>query len=386
MKKISIIGSGTMGTGIAQLSASNGWNVTLIDNNPKALDYSKSNLEKIIHRMQGKGNLNSDDAKTILSNINWSKDIANIIDSNIVIEAVIENISVKQKIFSDIESIVSTDCVMATNTSSLSVAKIASDCSNLHRIMGLHFFNPVPLMKLVEIVPLKYTDNNLIINIKDILRGWGKEIVIAKDTPGFIVNRIARPFYGEALKIYEQKIADCATIDWAIKNYGKFRMGPFELMDYIGNDVNYYATEAVYIGSNYNPRFEPSPIQKRMIENGLLGRKSGKGYYDYSINSEMPKPNQDKDLGKQIFYRILSMLINEAIDVFDKSIASRDDIDIAMTIGVNYPKGLLKWADDIGISFIYETLSELKKNTGDNRYSPSPLLKKFAEINKTFYV
>tara|TARA_Y100001970_G_C14136775_1_gene804721 strand:- start:298 stop:1458 length:1161 start_codon:yes stop_codon:yes gene_type:complete len=386
MKIISIIGSGTMGTGIAQLFASNDWGVNLIDNNSNALENSQSNLKKIINRMQEKGRLNSKGLKKILSNINWSTDITNIKDSSIVIEAVIEQLLVKQKIFLDIESHVSSDCIIATNTSSLSVAEIASNISYPHRIMGLHFFNPVPLMKLVELIPLKNTDSTLIKNIKNILGQFGKQVVTTQDSPGFIVNRIARPFYGEALKIYELEIANFATIDWAMKNYGKFKMGPFELMDYIGNDINYYATESVYIGSDYNPRFKPSKLQKHMVEKGFFGRKSGRGFYDYSLNSEIPKPDKDKNLGKQIFYRILSMLINEAADVLDNSIASRDDIDIAMTIGVNYPKGLLKWADEIGIIFIYDNLCKLKNKMEDNRYSPCPLIKKMAQENKTFYV
>ena len=162
-------------------------------------------------------------------------------------------------------------------------------------------------------------------------------------------------------------------------------MGPFELMDYIGNDVNYNATESVYIGSNYNPRYKPSPFQKKMVDEGLLGRKSGRGYYDYSNGVPIPQPAEDEDSGKKIFNRILAMLINEAADALNLSIASRDDIDIAMTTGVNYPKGLLKWADEVGVDYIYEQICQLKSNSGDERYKPSPLLVKMAEENKTFY-
>ena len=150
--------------------------------------------------------------------------------------------------------------------------------------LGVHFFNPVPLMKLVEVIPTEQTNITFIDDVISTLKSWKKTVVTAKDTPGFIVNRIARPYYGEALRIYEEGIADFVTIDWAMKKFGGFRMGPFELMDYIGNDVNYNATEAIFIGSNYNPRYKPSPTQKCMVDDGLLGQKSGKGYYDYSDN------------------------------------------------------------------------------------------------------
>jgi 3-hydroxybutyryl-CoA dehydrogenase len=162
-------------------------------------------------------------------------------------------------------------------------------------------------------------------------------------------------------------------------------MGPFELMDYIGNDVNYNATEAIFIGSNYNPRYKPSPTQKRMVDNRLLGRKSGKGYYDYSQDAVIPEPQKDEESGKQIFNRILAMLINEAADALNLSIASRDDIDTAMTTGVNYPKGLLKWADEIGIKSVDNQLKKLHSNSDDDRYKSSPLVIKMSEENTTFY-
>ena len=382
---ISVIGAGTMGSGIAQVAASNGCQVTIVDSSQPALENSKSKLKSILNRLVEKGKINEEQSKSILARIHWTTKMDEISNSNMVIEAIVENLEIKQNLFSEMESLVSDICILATNTSSLSVSKIASVCKLKSRIMGVHFFNPVPLMKLVEVIPTEETDKKLLSEVKSSLEGWGKSVVTAKDTPGFIVNRVARPFYSEALKIYEEGLADFATIDWAMKEFGGFRMGPFELMDYIGNDVNYSATKAVYDGTNHDPRYKPSPIQKKLMDEGLLGRKSGKGYFDYSENAVNPEPNKNEKLGQQIFNRILAMLINAAVDTLNGGIATRDDIDTAMTTGVNYPKGLLKWADDIGPNSPLEQLKELHTQSGNDRYIASPLLIKKVEEGGTFY-
>ena len=382
---ISVIGAGTMGSGIAQVAASNGCQVTIVDSSQPALENSKSKLKSILNRLVEKGKINEEQSKSILARIHWTTKMDEISNSNMVIEAIVENLEIKQNLFTEMESLVSDICILATNTSSLSVSKIASVCKLKSRIMGVHFFNPVPLMKLVEIIPTEETDKKLLSEVKSSLEGWGKSVVTAKDTPGFIVNRVARPFYSEALKIYEEGLADFATIDWAMKEFGGFRMGPFELMDYIGNDVNYSATKAVYDGTNHDPRYKPSPIQKKLMDEGLLGRKSGKGYFDYSENAVNPEPNKNKKLGKKIFNRILTMLINAAVDALNGAIATRDDIDTAMTTGVNYPKGLLKWADDIGLNTPLAQLKDLHTQFGDDRYTASPLLEKMVKSNATFY-
>ena len=382
---ISVIGAGTMGSGIAQVAASNGCQVTIVDSSQPALEKSKSKLKSILNRLVEKGKINEEQSKSILACIHWTAKMDEISNSNMVIEAIVENLEIKQNLFSEMESLVSDICILATNTSSLSVSKIASVCKLKSRIMGVHFFNPVPLMKLVEVIPTEETDKKLLSEVKSSLEGWGKSVVTAKDTPGFIVNRVARPFYSEALKIYEEGLADFATIDWAMKEFGGFRMGPFELMDYIGNDVNYSATKAVYDGTNHDPRYKPSPIQKKLMDEGLLGKKSGKGYFDYSENAVSPEPNKNEKLGKKIFNRILTMLINAAVDALNGAIATRDDIDTAMTTGVNYPKGLLKWADEIGIENVLKQLQGLQSNSNDNRYQPSPILIKMSQDNTIFY-
>jgi 3-hydroxybutyryl-CoA dehydrogenase len=199
------------------------------------------------------------------------------------------------------------------------------------------------------------------------------------------VNRVARPFYGEALRIYEEGIADFATIDWAMTSIGGFRMGPFTLMDYIGNDVNYTVTETVFTAFYFDPRYKPSFTQKRHAEAGYLGRKSGRGYFDYSEGAENPAPNEDALLGQQILDRILAMLINEAVDAVFLNIGSKEDIDLAMTKGVNYPKGLLCWADEIGLDVVLNRLEDLFHEYGEDRYRPSPLLRRMVRDNERFF-
>jgi len=232
--KIGVLGSGSMGSGIAQVAATAGHEVYLSDNNPDALNRASEKLQKILNRLVEKGRLDDADAKAIFGRIYFVTDVYAYKDCGLVIEAIIENIDIKKAVFNQLEDIVSEDCILATNTSSLSIASIASACDNPSRVIGIHFFNPAPLMKLVEIIPAIQTSEEILEKSKKLINNWGKLTVVAKDTPGFIVNRVARPFYGEALRIYEEGIADVATIDWAMTEIGGFRMGPFTLMDYIG--------------------------------------------------------------------------------------------------------------------------------------------------------
>ena len=383
MIKISVIGAGTMGSGIAQIAATQGHEVCLYDNFDGAIENATKKLHKILNRLVEKERLTTEEKENIISRIKFTKDIKEIKNSGLIIEAIIENLEVKRKIFREIDKLVHEDCILASNTSSLSIASIAGACKKAERVIGIHFFNPAPLMPLVEIIPAVQTSDETLKNTKNIIDKWGKTTVIAKDTPGFIVNRVARPFYGEAIRIYEEGIANFSTIDWSLKEIGGFRMGPFELMDYIGNDINYTVTETVFSAFYYDPRYKPSFTQKRMMEAGYLGRKSNRGYYDYS--KEIPQPTKDRGLAKKILWRILSMLINEAADAVFLKIATKEDIDLAMTKGVNYPKGLLHWADEIGIDNVLKQLQELQEEYGEDRYRPSPLLRKMVKENKKFY-
>ena len=382
---IGIIGSGTMGSGIAQVAATAGCTVKIYDTKAEALDTAKASLEKIMSRLVEKERIDEAEKSRIQGNIQYVDSLGDLEDSNLTVEAIIENLEIKQNVFNELESYVASDCIIASNTSSLSIASIASALKKPERCVGIHFFNPAPLMKLVEVIPAIQTSSaTLNISVKTV-EDWGKIVAVAKDTPGFIVNRVARPFYGESLRIYEEGIADFATIDWALKSLGGFRMGPFELMDFIGNDVNYAVTESVFKAFYYDPRYKPALTQKRFAEAGYLGRKSGKGYYDYSEEAERPKPKEDSKLAKLIFDRVLAMLINEAADALYLNIASAEDIDNAMTKGVNYPKGLLAWADEKGIDWCVSKLDELYNEYHEDRYRCSPLLRKMNREQKTFF-
>ncbi|MCX6295975.1 MAG: 3-hydroxyacyl-CoA dehydrogenase NAD-binding domain-containing protein, partial [Bacteroidetes bacterium] len=296
--QIGIVGSGAMGAGIAQVAASAGHNVVVYDNNQHALDKAKVELGNTLKKLVEKQKLTDEKVRSILANTQFANDLNEFKNCGLVIEAIIENIDVKQKLFSDLETIVSSDCILATNTSSLSIASIASACKKAERVIGIHFFNPAPIMPLVEIIPGIMTDTIVTENSKKIIDSWGKVTVLTKDTPGFIVNRVARSFYGEAIRIYEEGMADFATIDWALKTYGGFKMGPFELMDFIGNDINFKVTESVWTQFFFEPRFKPSLTQKRLYEAKLFGKKSGRGYYNYADGIVLPQPKQDEELGK----------------------------------------------------------------------------------------
>jgi len=383
--KVGIIGSGTMGSGIAQVAATSGCKVKLYDTNQAALDKAKMALEKILNRLVEKTRIDEAEKLRIQNNILYVDNLKELSDSSLTIEAIIENLDIKKNLFSELESYVSKDCIIASNTSSLSIASIASSLQKPERCIGIHFFNPAPLMKLVEVIPAIQTSKEVLDKSIKTISNWKKTVAVAKDTPGFIVNRVARPFYGEALRIYEEGIADFATIDYSLKAIGGFRMGPFELMDFIGNDVNYTVTETVFSAFYFDPRYKPAFTQKRFAEAGYLGRKSGKGYYDYTEGAVKSEPNQDKVLAQQIFDRILVMLINEAADALFLNIASAEDIDNAMTKGVNYPKGLLAWADEKGINWCVEKLDNLYNEYHEDRYRCSPMLRKMNRENKSFF-
>lgn len=382
---IGIIGAGSMGSGIAQVAATAGHQVVLYDAAAEAVAKALAGMEKTLGQLETKGKLPAGGTATTLSRIEPAQELSGLQAAECVIEAIVENLEIKKSLFRALEPLVSPHCILATNTSSLSVTALAAVCERPERCIGLHFFNPAPIMRLVELAPALQTSEAVMEQAETLMRQWGKTPVRVKDTPGFIVNRVARPFYGEALRILDEGMAGITAIDRAMTELAGFRMGPFALMDLIGHDVNYTVTETVFQSFFYDPRYRPSFTQKRLVEAGRLGRKSGRGFYIYKDGAAEPDSRYEtatpytEELGRQIVRRIVAMLINEAADALFWGIASREDIDLAMTLGVNYPKGLLRWADEWGAAECVQILDSLYDEYGEDRYRCSPLLRRVGD-------
>lgn len=388
---VGVIGAGAMGAGIAQVAATAGHTVLLSDARPDAAQRAIAGIEKNLQRQVERNKVSADDARAIVGRLRAVTttepgDLSAFAECGFVIEAIVEDLHVKKHTFAALERVVRDTCVLATNTSSLAVTAIAAACTHSNRVVGVHFFNPATVMPLVEIVPGLTTSDEITRATRAMVDAWGKTTVLASDTPGFIVNRVARPFYGEAIRIYEERIANPATIDWAMRELGGFRMGPFELMDFIGHDVNLATTTSVFEGTFSDPRYRPSVTQKRLVEAGRLGRKTGRGFYDYSEGATMPEPMRNEEFGLRILSRILVMLINEAADAVGNGIGSAADIDLAMTKGVNYPKGLLTWGEELGLPVVLEGLEQLQQEYNEDRYRPSVLLRRMVREGQRFHV
>jgi 3-hydroxybutyryl-CoA dehydrogenase len=280
IKTVAVIGAGTMGQGIAQVCAANGLKVLIYDVQSEIILKGINSIRKGQEMLVEKGKISAEQKEATLSNIQLASDFR-LLQVDLAIEAVVEKLDVKQKIFSELEKINAKDCILATNTSSIQITQIAGVLKCPERFAGLHFFNPAPVMKLVEIIQGASTSIDTISLLLDFSKKVGKQPVIAQDSPGFIVNRVARHFYVESLKMLEENVADHKTIDLLLKSVG-FRMGPFELMDLIGVDTNFAVTTSIYNAFHQEPKFRPSRIQQQKVDAGHHGRKSGKGFYDYS--------------------------------------------------------------------------------------------------------
>lgn len=385
---LGIIGAGTMGAGIAQVAASAGWTVELMDLDETVVRAAIDGIAKRFHRLVEKGRITRrqrDEASARLLSATSAECFSGC---ELVIEAVVEDLDVKAKVLSDVIPALRDDCIIATNTSSLSITKIGETIGQPHRTVGMHFFNPAPIMKLVEVIRGKHTDAAVTDRVAEIAVSWGKKVARAADVPGFIVNHVARPYYLEAFRILEDGYAPPETIDRAMKSLGGFRMGPLELTDFIGQDVNTATTRSVWEQLDRPALLTPSQLQETLVANGDLGRKTGRGVYDYSgddpvvvlqvdhrplnLTNEVREAasgfvraatNQTGDeLEEYIFARILVALMTQAKLANERGVAEKSDIDTALKFGVNYPKGPFEWADQIG----RERVDALKRALADS--------------------
>lgn len=498
-RAVAVVGTGTMGQGIAQVALVAGHPVRLYDVAPGRADEAVRAVTARLDRLVGKGRLGAAERDAAVGRLNAAEELGDLADAGLVAEAILEDLGAKQQLFTALESVVADDCLLTTNTSSLSVTAVGGALRLPGRFVGLHFFNPAPLLPLVEVVSGAATDDAAATAVQLTAAAWGKTPVRSTDTPGFIVNRIARPFYAEAFRLYEERAADPATIDAVLRECGGFRMGPFELTDLIGQDVNEAVTRSVWESFFHDSRFTPSLAQRRLVEAGRLGVKSGRGWYDHAEGAVRPRPrtetpceapdsvtvhgrlgpaavlhdlieeagikvtcdrapyepdayiglpdgtrlsltggttasSEDEDghvrfdlaldyraatrlalapsrsltpeslrtavglfqaLGKQvsviadvpgmIVARTVAMLVNFAVDAVGRGVASAADVDTAMRLGVNYPRGPLEWGDELGAEWVRDLLWNLREVGPVDRYTPSPWLLRDAPVSRDLF-
>jgi len=421
VQSIAVIGAGTMGAGIAQLAAMQGCTVYLLDVQADFVQRGIENIKRSLNRRVQKGTMSEADRDAVLNRVTpvdtgAQSEISGsaspliaapfpamtrrslIPDVELAIEAVIEDLDTKHRVFQQLEQATPAGTVLATNTSALSVSKIAEAVGDPSRVVGMHFFNPAPVMPLVEIIAGRQSDPAAVDLAYTTAVAWGKTAVRAKDTPGFIVNRVARGYYLEALRLLGEGVAGVDVIDNIMRVHGGFKMGPYELMDLVGLDVNLAVSTSVWEQMNKHPRFTPHDIQKQLVSAGNLGRKTGRGFYSYADEHPLPAYAVERKsfqlsplLGdavrtfaeragagragiteQYIVARILGAILNEAGYAFSENVATREDIDIAMMKGTNYPKGPLAWAEGIGHRTVCGLLRRLDEDAGDGRYIPAP--------------
>ncbi|MFG2195091.1 3-hydroxyacyl-CoA dehydrogenase [Streptomyces sp. NPDC048639] len=491
---VGVVGTGTMGQGIAQVALVAGHPVRLYDVAPGRASTAVDAIMARLDRLVEKGRLTPVERDSARGRLDPVGDVAGLAEARLVVEAILEDVAAKQQLFTALETVVADDCLLATNTSSLSVTEIAGALRHPGRVVGLHFFNPAPLLPLVEVVSGFATDEAAATRAYETAAAWGKTPVRCSDTPGFIVNRVARPFYAEAFRLHEERAADPATLDAVLRESGGFRMGPFELTDLIGQDVNEAVTRSVWEAFSGDPKFTPSMAQRRLVQAGLHGRKSGRGWFGYGEGEEKPAPHTAEpckapdavvirgdlgparvlpeliaeagidvtrdpaprrsggfielpggtplaltdgclatghdggirfdlaldyrtagrialasadtappeslqaavglfqSLGKQVSViddvpgmvvaRTVAMLVDFAADAVARGVAGPQDVDTAMRLGVNYPRGPLQWGDDLGPGWVRMVLENLQSAYSGSRYAPSQMIRRRAAAER----
>jgi len=375
VSRLGVVGAGTMGSGIAQLGCLGGLSVMLCDPDPHALASGADRLQAGLAKGAGRGLWSMSIAASASGRLETTTTPERLAGCELVIEAAPEQLELKRELFASLAGICGPDAVLATNTSSLAVSDIAAAVPQPERVCGMHFFNPPPLMKLVEIVAGPDTGEEALARADEVARSMRREPVRAADAPGFIVNRCNRPFSLEALRMLGERVAGHAQIDAAIREHG-YKMGPFELMDLIGIDVNLEVARSFY-AQRAEPRWEPHPIQEEMVEAGRLGRKSGAGFYEYQGGRQVPPDLTRGYVGspEAIFERIVAQLVNEASFAVEEGVATPADVDTAMRLGLNHPRGPFEWRDELGASRLVAVLDDLAKRLDAQRYRVAPSLR-----------
>jgi 3-hydroxybutyryl-CoA dehydrogenase len=383
---IGVLGAGTMGAGIAQLAARSGARTLLFDPVPEALQRGSELAQAGLQKEAARGRITAEQASAAADGLQSVGDLTAFESCGLVIEAAPERLELKHELLAALCKIVSGECVLASNTSSLLVTAIAAGATHPERVVGMHFFNPAPIMRLLEVVAGKQSGEQALALAHATGEAMGKTVIQAKDGPGFLVNRCNRPFGLEALRLLQERIADIETIDRTMRVEGGFRMGPFELMDLVGVDTGLEISKSFYEQSFGEPRWRPSPIAARYVAAGLHGRKSGRGYYDYSRDPYRP-PDPDPPAGADaaeakvqpavggVLERIVCQVINECAFALGEGVGSAADIDTGMVLGLNYPRGPLAWADEIGLDRVLGVLDGLWEAYREERYRPAPALR-----------
>ncbi len=396
MSRIGIVGGGTMGAGIAQLASANGCAVQLLEIDAATAQKAIESIGKRFDRQVEKRRMSEAEAAEAKKRLHIADGPGGLADCDFVIEAVVEDMRAKVEVLSAIHDVARGDTIFASNTSSLSITKLGEALGIADRVCGMHFFNPAPIMPLVEIIAGQGTAAATVDRAADLAEGWGKPVVRVNDTPGFIVNRVARPFYLESLRIIEERLASCDAVDLLMKEVAGFKMGPFELMDLVGIDINYAVTCSLYEQSGQPARFKPSETQARLVDQGKLGRKTGVGFYSYEHDKPEIAYRLDAEqvvlsarLGEAVLSvtqaagweidpesgyvpaRILCALMNEAALAEEQGVATEEDIDVAMKLGTSYPKGPLAWARAIGHEHVGLFLRAMNEAVDDDRFAPA---------------
>ncbi|MDQ2756290.1 MAG: 3-hydroxyacyl-CoA dehydrogenase NAD-binding domain-containing protein [Actinomycetota bacterium] len=378
--QVAVIGTGAMGAGIAQVAATAGHVVHLVDAVEGAAERARAGIASRLDDRVSRGRMEAREAAAVLSRLAVASGVSALPDCAVVIEAVREDLEVKRDLFAQLAALQPPTAVLASNTSSIDVDAIADAVAEPERVIGLHFFNPAPAMALVEVVAGRRSAEAYLAFGCDLVRGWGKTPVRCASTPGFIVNRVARPFYGEAQRLLADEVADAATIDAALREAG-FRLGPLELTDLIGQDVNLAVGTSVWEQTDRDPRYAPTAGQQQLVAEGRLGRKSGQGIYSYADDGTLVSAGPDERLLAQLVggaletdpvARTLAMLVNEAVDLVHRGEAGADDVDLAMRLGAGYPRGIVEWGREIGFDVVDAQIRALDHVFPGGRYRPSP--------------